>query len=143
MNVQQPALLGLYLFTDDLSETLKFYEFLGFKIERVSPMFARVSWDSGIVIEFGTAELTNSYDPGWEPPRLPSTSTINFQLESRSAVDDTFNSAIAAGYKGHLAPCDPLWQARFAILLDPNGNYIGLHSPRNTELDRERETGME
>jgi len=69
----------------------------------------------------------------------PGTNTINFQLSSRAEVDATYEKMIAAGHEGHLAPCDPLWQARFAIVDDPYGNIIGLHSPRDREADRRRE----
>jgi predicted enzyme related to lactoylglutathione lyase len=139
MSSQQPDFLGLYLFVEDLPETLKFYELLGFEIEKVSDMFARASWANGIALEFGTAALTESYDPGWNSPGLPSTNTINFQLPSKEAVDTMYGKIVEAGYTGHLAPCDPLWQARFAIVLDPNGNFIGLHSPRDRNADRQRE----
>jgi len=131
MSREQPEFLGLYLFADDLPETLEFYEMLGFHVETVSEIFARASLSDGFTLEIGTAALTKSYDPDWTPPALPSTNTINIQLSSREAVDTMYNKMTAAGYAGHLAPCDPLWQARFAIVLDPNGNFIGLHSPRN------------
>ena len=78
MNNRQPEFLGLYLFVKDLSETLDFYELLGFEIEKVSEMFARASWPNGMVLEFGTSELTSSYDPGWETPGLPSTTRLTF-----------------------------------------------------------------
>jgi predicted enzyme related to lactoylglutathione lyase len=140
MNDQQPEFLGLYLFANDLPETLNFYEILGFQIETVSDIFARASLSSGFTLEIGTAALTESYDPGWKPPGLPSTNTINFQLLSRKAVDSTYKKVTEAGYVGHLAPCDPLWQARFAIVLDPNGNFVGLHSPRGQDVNRQTET---
>ena len=130
MNSPQPEFLGLYLFANDLQETLKFYEILGFQTETLSDMFARASLASGFTLEIGTAALTESYDPGWKAPGLPSPNTINFQLASREAVDSMYIKMTGLGYAGHLAPCDPLWQARFAIVLDPNGNFVGLHSPR-------------
>ena len=139
MSKIQPEFLGLYLFVKDLPETIRFYGRLGFEVEEVSDMFARVSWDNGIVLEFGTSELTKSYDKNWKAPGLPSTNTINLQLVSRASVDETWERMVAEGFTSHLPPCDPLWQARFAILLDPDGNYIGLHSPRDMDADRQRE----
>ena len=136
MSSEHPEFLGLYLFAEDLQETLNFYEILGFDIETVSDIFARASLPGGFNLEIGTAALTESYDPGWKPPALPSTNTINFQLPTRAAVDAMYSEMTNAGYEGHLAPCDPLWRARFAIVLDPNGNFVGLHSPRDNELER-------
>jgi uncharacterized glyoxalase superfamily protein PhnB len=136
---KEPNLLGVYLFVRDLGATLNFYALLGLPIERVSPVFARAAMPNGATIEFGSRELTRSYDPHWEEPTGPGTNTINFELSSREAVNETYERLVAAGYKGHLPPCDPPWQARFAIVDDPDGNIIGLHSPRDREAERGRE----
>jgi catechol 2,3-dioxygenase-like lactoylglutathione lyase family enzyme len=136
---QQADLLGVYLFVRDLDATLGFYNLLGLSVERISPVFARATMPNGSAIEFGCAELTRSYDPNWQEPTGPGTNTINFELSSRAAVDATYAALVAAGYTGHLAPCDPLWQARFALIDDPDGNIVGLHSPRDREAERSRE----
>lgn len=136
---QHPNLIGVYLFVRDLPVALDFYELLGLSIERVSPVFARAVTPCGASIEFGCAELTESYDPSWQQPSGPGTNTINFELPSREAVDATYHALVAAGHNGHLPPCDPPWQARFAIVDDPDGNVVGLHSPRDRDADRKRE----
>ena len=138
---EQPNLLGVYLFVRDLPATLAFYRVLGLQIEEVSDVFARATMSNGATLEFGTAALTRSYDPNWQEPNLPATNTINFELASRDAVDAMYEKLTSAGNTGHLAPCDPPWQARFAIVDDPNGNIVGLHSPRDREGDRKRERG--
>lgn len=139
MTEAPPDLLGVYLFVRDLDATVGFYAGLGLSIEKVSPVFARASLPSGAAIEFGTAELTRSYDPAWQAPSGPATNTINFELASRDAVDATYRRLVEAGAAGQLAPCDPPWQARFAIVVDPDGNLVGLHSPRDRDAERRRE----
>ena len=138
---EQPKLLGVYLFVRDLPSTLAFYRMLGLQIEEVSDVFARATMPNGATLEFGTASLTRTYDPNWQEPNLPATNTINFELASREAVDAMYEKLTSARYTGHLAPCDPPWQARFAIVDDPNGNIVGLHSPRDRVGDRQRERG--
>ncbi len=133
-----PRLISLYLFVSNIGETCRFYETLGLDIEPLSDQFARASYAGDVVLEFGTSELTRSYDPEWNPPQGESKSTINFELESRDAVDLKYSAMIAAGYAGHLSPCNPLWQARFAIVEDPDGNFVGLHSPRESDADRKK-----
>lgn len=133
-------LLGIYVFSKNLDATLGFYRKVGLEIEKISGMFARATMAGGGMIEFGTDELTHSYDPGWARPDGNSNNTINLELASREAVDSTFAALVSDGYIGHLAPCDPPWQARFAIMIDPDGNFVGLHSPRSLEGDRSRET---
>ena len=137
----EPKLLGIYLFVEDLESALAFYELLGLSIARVSPVFARATMPNGATIEFGSADLTRSYDPRWKEPTGPATNTINFELASREAVDSTYERLVAAGYGGHLPPFDAPWQARFAIADDPDGNVVGLHSPRDREAERMREQG--
>ena len=58
------------------------------------------------------------------------TNTLNFALPSRKAVDEMYAELTSAGYAGHLAPIDAFWGQRFAIVDDPDGNIIGLQSPR-------------
>ncbi len=141
----QPQLLGIYVFANDLDATIEFYETLGLEIERVGIMLARATMKSGATVELGSTELTQSYDVAFTPHRGPSSNTINFELESRSAVDETYARLVDAGYVGHLAPCDPPWGARFALVDDPNGNVVGLHSTRDRTaeqlLEREHQSG--
>ena len=135
---QHPNLIGLYLFVRDLPAALDFYEPLELSVERVSPVFARAVTPGGASIEFGCAELTQSYDPSWQQPTEPGTNTMNFELASSEAVDATYQALVAAGHNGQLAPCDPPWQARFAIVDDPDGNVVGLHSPRDRNASAAR-----
>ena len=134
--------LSTYLFVSDIDRSLAFYKQLGMEVEKVSSSFARSLIGGEVVLELGTAELTLSYDPGYVAPDNISKGTINFELASRAAVDEKFAELVASGYTGHLSPIEALWQARFAIVLDPDGNQVGLHSPRNLEEDRSREHGQ-
>ena len=137
----QPGLLGIYLFVRDLSRAVAFYRALGLSVTLVSDVFARATMANGVVMEFGQAELTRSYDPGWEPPTGPATNTINFEFETAAEVDAMYEKLTSAGYTGHLEPCDPPWGARFALIDDPDGNVIGLHSRRDREAERRLEAG--
>ncbi|MCG8590444.1 MAG: VOC family protein [Proteobacteria bacterium] len=129
----------MYLFVRDLPAALAFYRLLGLSVEEVSPVFARATLPGGAVLEFGTAELTRSYDPNWQEPTGPGTNTLNFELSSAREVDATYEALTGAGHPGHLAPCDAPWGARFAIVDDPDGNVVGLHGPRDREAERRRE----
>lgn len=125
----QPSLSGAYVFSRDLSATVAFYRLLGLDVLEVSEKFARAQTDGGPTIEFGTAALTHSYDPGWQQPSGSGTNTLRFAFESRAAVDAKYREMTNAGYHGHLAPIDSLWGERFALVDDPDGNVIALHSP--------------
>jgi len=135
-----PTIRGIYVFVDALPKTIAFYELLGFALERVSADLARTQAADGLLLEFGTAALTTSYDPAWVRPGSRAKATIALELGSRAEVDAMFARVVAAGHSGHLAPCDPPWGSRFAIVEDPDGNFIGLHSTRDLHADRARES---
>ena len=93
-------------------------------------MSSRAEWPTeGARLEFGTAELTKSYDPNWREPSGAATNTLNFELPSSAAVDALYAQMTSAGYAAHLAPIDAFWGSRFAIVDDPDGNVVGLHGP--------------
>ena len=61
-------MISMYLFVSGIDESLAFYELLGLGVEKVSGSFARVLSDGEIVLELGTSDLTESYDPGYVTP---------------------------------------------------------------------------
>jgi uncharacterized glyoxalase superfamily protein PhnB len=111
------------------------------RVEKVSNAFGRALIGDEVVLELGTDELTKSYDPKFVSPARISKGTMNFELESPNAVDEKFEQLVELGYTAHLEPTDAEWQARFAVILDPDGNQVGLHSPRSLDDDRQREQG--
>jgi catechol 2,3-dioxygenase-like lactoylglutathione lyase family enzyme len=129
----RPRLSGVYIFSREMSETVAFYRRLGLEVVEVSEKFARAETHGGPTIEFGTAALTRSYDAGWQERSGVGTNTLRFTLPSRGAVDDKYRELTNAGYHGHLAPIDSLWGERFALIDDPDGNVIAIHSPPDRE----------
>lgn len=127
----QPSFEGVYLFVEDMAASLAFYELLGLKIDRPTETFSTATMSNGTTVEFGTADLTRSYDPNWQHPSGSGTNTLNFGFDSPEAVDAMFERLTAAGYLGHLAPIDAFWGSRFAIVDDPDRNVVGLHGPRD------------
>lgn len=126
------VLNSVYLVVADLPGAIAFYRRLGLDLaEEPGPHFARAVAGGGVMLEFGTAELTRGYDPNWRAPAGPGGNTLNFSLASRDGVDAMYAELVAAGYHGHLAPIDAFWGSRFAIIDDPDGNNVGLHSPRD------------
>ena len=132
-----PALNNVYLFVRDMPATLAFYGRLGLTFDAPGGMFVRAEMPKGSAgLEFGTAELTRSYDPRFEEPVGVATGTLNFSVPSRQAVDDLYAELTRDGDHAYLAPIDAFWGSRFAILLDPDGNQVGLHSPRDPAMAR-------
>jgi len=56
-------------------------------------------------------------------------SVIGFALPSSTAVEQLHAELTAAGYGSRLAPHDAFWGGRYAIVLDPDLNQVGLMGP--------------
>ena len=64
---------------------------------------------------------------------MGSASLIGFSLRSRAAVDDKYRELTAHGYRGVQVPYDAFWGRAYAIVADPDGNEVGLMSPRDDD----------
>lgn len=128
-----PAFAGVHFWVSDMAASVAFYRMLGFAIAEGSETapFVRVNVSDSVTFEFGTHLLTGGYHAGFAPPVGRGATCLQFHLESRAAVDTLYQRLTFAGYASHLAPIDAFWGARYAEVLDPDGNAIGFHSPRS------------
>jgi len=126
---QTPAFSGFHIFVRDMAASAAFYRHLGFDVSE-DPHHSTFSIREGVDVALGSYELTRGYRPEWEEPSGRSALALQFDLASRRAVDDLYARIVAAGYRGELAPFDAFWGARYAEVLDPDGNVVGFHSPR-------------
>jgi len=91
---------------------------------------------NGMILEFDNHRLAQTYNASWRSPIGGSRALLGFTLSSREEVDRTYAELMAAGYVGRQCPFDAFWGARYAIVVDPDGNDVGLMSP----LDPARRT---
>ena len=126
-----PSFTSVYLFVRELAPAMQFYERLGLTLESAVDDFARFVAANGMILEVGTAAVTRRYDPNFIEPDGRATNTLNFDLASPEAVDAKFEELTSAGYRTQVEPLDAFFRARFAAVLDPDGNVIGLHGPRD------------
>jgi len=139
METQTPKFRGIFLQVSDVDLTVSFYQLLDLEVERVGDFLARAFWPDGKALEFGTIEITSSYDSSAAPGQSLSSNTIGMEFATSSKVDENYTKIINAGFLGHLAPFNSPWGARFAIVKDPDGNQVGLHGPRDQESERRAE----
>jgi catechol 2,3-dioxygenase-like lactoylglutathione lyase family enzyme len=128
---QQPEFIGLHFWAGDLSRTVDFYRMIGIDVPSPDGGFASITLGNGVNLAFGSDELTRSYDERFAAPaRDKSAAALQFRFGSREEVDAMYARLTDAGYRGHLAPIDAFWGARYCEVLDPDGNAVGFHSPR-------------
>jgi catechol 2,3-dioxygenase-like lactoylglutathione lyase family enzyme len=127
------TLAGIELIVEDMASAIEFYTRLGVEFPDGSADQPHVAIDlpNGIELSFDTLAFTTwGFDPGWQHG-TGTINTLQWSMPSRDAVDDVYADLTGAGYRGHLAPHDAFWGARYAIVLDPDGNALGFQSPRD------------
>lgn len=85
---------------------------------------------NGFGLEFDNLAGARTWNPRLdEVPAHGGRSVIGFALPSSTAVDQLYAELTGAGYGSRLAPHDAFWGGRYAIVLDPDRNQVGLMGP--------------
>lgn len=127
----------LDLVTANIEATIAFYRALGVDIPETAiwrtPSGAHhvdITFPGGMQAHFDSAALAKTYNRGWrEPTGSGSRVVIGFRVAARDDVDRTFRRLTDLGHRGSQPPYDAFWGARYAIVEDPDGNYVGIMSP--------------
>ena len=78
--------------------------------------------------------LARIYNAAWRTQTKATSVLLTASLDSRDEVDTTYARMLSVGYKGSQPPYDAFWGARYAIVVDPEGNDVGLMSPVDPAL---------
>jgi predicted lactoylglutathione lyase len=126
------ATLGLGitgLIVRDLQAALAFYRRLGIAIPQgVTGDNFRTKLPTGQIFFWDTQSLTRSYDPAWTPSTGSRRVVLEFGFASPEAVDSKYREMVDAGYQSY-RPAGDLYGARYAIIVDPDGNQVSLRYP--------------
>jgi catechol 2,3-dioxygenase-like lactoylglutathione lyase family enzyme len=123
-----PSLHTISITVKDLAKSLDFYRTLGLAIPEGQENEHHVEYTSenGYSIGF-IPETTMLYtNPNWKAPTGDNRIGLQFACASPAAVDETYAKLIAAGHTSFKAPWDAFWGQRFAQVIDPDGNNVGL-----------------
>jgi catechol 2,3-dioxygenase-like lactoylglutathione lyase family enzyme len=129
-----PVFNQVNLVVRDMAAMVAFYERLGVELaptvipwDRHHRSFASNSMVDGFDFDLDSATFAQQWNEGW-PPRQAGP-VFGFRLASETAVDETYRDLTSAGYVGQQAPYDGFMGARYAVVVDPDGNSVGLMSP--------------
>jgi uncharacterized glyoxalase superfamily protein PhnB len=131
-----PIFTKVNLIARDVAATLNFYCTLGLPIAAGSSGeggFVHINAQSGggAQLDIDNLGLAGAYDADWRRPGGGQTVLLGFDLLSRQAVDDYYSRLVTSGSRGVQPPYDAFWGSRYAIVEDPDGNAVGLMSPRD------------
>lgn len=113
-----------------MAATLTFYRRLGRTIDTPSAEHAVASCRTDFAIEFDSPDFARVWDSSYEGA-LGGAAGLGRTTETRDEVDEFFADLVAHGHCGRQPPYDAFWGSRFAIVDDPDGNPVGLMSPRD------------
>jgi len=80
----------------------------------------------GVGLDIDSESLTAGYSPNWNQnaPVM-----LSFRVDASEDVDALHDHLVSLGHPSHLAPWDAFWGARFAIVVDPDGNHVSIMGP--------------
>lgn len=127
------TLIGqLNIVVDDVQAAAAFYAALGFEVSDTvaewAPHHRTVSSPGGLEVDLDSAAFARWWGDIDEPGVV-----VGVRLPSREAVDERYESLVAAGHDSCRAPYDAFWGVRYAVVRDPAGNAVGLLSPPDPE----------
>ena len=134
---ERAVLSGLNLVVNDMARSVEFYRRLGVDIDDNHPWGSHhvtAAMPNGFELEFDSTQLADSYDPVGGSFSDAVRNVIVFVLPNRDSVDTLYAELTDAGYEGHQPPYDAFWGARYAVVDDPDGNFVGLMSPSDDEF---------
>lgn len=135
----QPDLRQIDFVVRDMEASLAFYRALGLEIPESAIWrtpsgihHVDVPMPGGTIVHFDSAALAQVYDRGWrEPDGSGSRNVYSFHVPTREDVDRIHARLCALGHRSAQPPYDAFWGSRYAIVEDPDGNHVGLMSPRD------------
>lgn len=133
----EPVLDQLNLVVRDMDRSLDFYRAIGLDIPhdtvwrtQTGPHHVEVKMPNGFELALDSEALAEVYDEGWQAFKGEGNRTVmSFRLGDANEVDAVYQRVVALGYRSSQAPYYAFWGSRYAIVVDPDGNHVGLMSP--------------
>lgn len=115
----------------DVGEAAAFYRLLGLDVADTAPEWQAhhrsFAEGQGLDIDLDSQAFATRWNGGW-PIGTPGV-VLGFRVATREAVDELHERVVAAGHRSQQAPYDAFWGARYAVVVDPGGNAVGIMSP--------------
>lgn len=124
----KPDMVGIVV--ADMAQALAFYRLLGLEIpEDVEDQPHVEIHANGYRIAWDTLEMMKGLYPDWVVPAHGQRMSLAFKCESAAEVDQLYRQVVAQGYRGHKEPWDAFWVQRYAVVVDPDDNWVDLFAP--------------
>lgn len=129
---------GFNLVVSDMAASVAFFELLGLEVQDTMPEFMdhhrTVVVDGDTDFDLDSEHFAAMWNPGWPGGAGGPMGVLGFHVGSRDEVDAVAARMAAAGHPIQREPSDAFWGSRYAIVEDPDGNAIGIMSPRDDAM---------
>ena len=135
--MNEPILDQLNLVVADMARSIDFYRAIGLEIPddtlwrtQTGVHHVEIKMPNGFELALDSQALAAVYNAGWQEPRGGGDQTVmSFRFADAKGVDGVFKRVIALGHGSSQPPYYTFWGSRYAIVVDPDGNHVGLMSP--------------
>jgi catechol 2,3-dioxygenase-like lactoylglutathione lyase family enzyme len=122
------------LVVEDMDASVAFYRRLGLVIPDAGPWdddHRNAEMPGGIDFDLDHVSFARKWNRGHPGTAGRGGALFSFRVDAREDVDRIHADLTRAGYASQLEPHDAFWGSRFAIVEDPDGNAVGIMSPRD------------
>ena len=130
----------------DMERSVDFYRLLGADVPDLDEEWRdwqghhrSVSHPDGLDLDLDSEAYARRWNEGFNGESIAPKVVIGFRVASREEVDATYSRMTRAGYGSQQEPYDAPWGSRYAVVEDPDGNPVGLMSPRSDEFRSDQE----
>jgi predicted lactoylglutathione lyase len=135
----QPDLNQIDFVVSDMEASIAFFRALGVEIPEQAiwrtasgAHHVDLAMPGGTIVHLDSEALAHVYDRGWRAPAARGSRVVlSFHVASREEVDRLHAKLTGLGHRSAQPPFDAFWGSRYAIVEDPDGNHVGLMSPRD------------
>lgn len=112
----------------DISQSVKFYELLGFEFEECDSDADHVEakQDHGVKLMIDSEKLVTELIG--EEPQPSNHSTFALQYDSPREIDEVVNKLKSNSFEVIKEPWNAFWGQRYAVVRDPGGNMVDLYA---------------
>ena len=135
----EPVLDQLNLVVRDMARSIEFYRAIGLEIPddtvwrtETGPHHVEIKMANGFELALDSESLARVYNAGWRTFKGEGDRAVmSFHVADADEVDTIHQRVVALGYRSSQLPYYTFWGSRYAIVVDPDGNHVGLMSPRD------------
>ena len=116
------------LVVSDLERSKTFYSRFGWQFRRMGDA-ALIADAAGVLLALHLPDFVRMWNEGYDG-RTGGAAVFDVDLPDRESVNRLHAELKAAGHASRQEPFDAFFGSRYAVVEDPDGNLVGLKSPR-------------